>query len=106
MGKNIKIKTAKFKTAKPVKKVEYYEIIEYPIITEKAVDLITRENRLTFVVAKKATKAQIKDAAEKMYNVKVSKVNLLFDTKNRKKAFVTLAKTSSAQDVANKLGII
>jgi large subunit ribosomal protein L23 len=106
MGKNIKVKTPKLKILKPVKKTEYYEIIEYPIITEKAVDLITRENRLTFVVANKATKAQVKEAAEKMYNIKVSKVNLLFDTKNRKKAFVTLAKTSNAQEVANKLGII
>ncbi len=106
MAKNIKIKQKKFKTIKPVKKTEYYEIIEYPVITEKAVDLITKENRLTFIVANKATKVQIKEATEKMYNVKVSKVNVLFDMKNRKKAFVTLAKTSNAQEVANKLGII
>lgn len=102
----MKIRKGKSKTIKPTKKTEYFEIIEYPVITEKAVDLITKENRLTFIVANKATKAQIKEAAEKMYNIKVSKVNLLFDTKNRKKAFVTLAKTSNAQDVANKLGII
>jgi large subunit ribosomal protein L23 len=107
MGKNIKVRTAKPKIAKtPSKKKEYYEIIEYPVITEKAVDLITKENRLTFIVNKNSTKAQIKEAAEKMYNVKVSKVNMLFDTRNRKKAFVTLAKTSNAQDVANKLGIV
>jgi|GEM_PF-801450 len=106
MAKNMKIRKGKSKTIKPTKKTEYFEIIEYPVITEKAVDLITKENRLTFIVANKATKAQIKEAAEKMYNIKVSKVNLLFDTKNRKKAFVTLAKTSNAQDVANKLGII
>jgi len=88
------------------KKTEYYEVIEYPVITEKAVDLITAHNRLTFIVSLRATKAQIKDAVEKMYAVKVKTVNLLLDTKNRKKAFVTLSKTSNAQEVANKLGII
>jgi len=88
------------------KKTEYYEVIEYPVITEKAVDLITAHNRLTFIVATRATKAQVKDAVEKMYAVKVKTINLLLDTKNRKKAFVTLAKTSNAQEVANKLGII
>ncbi len=88
------------------KKTEYYEVIEYPVITEKAVDLITAHNRLTFIVSLRATKAQVKDAVEKMYSVKVKTVNLLLDTKNRKKAFVTLSKTSNAQEVANKLGII
>jgi len=90
----------------PTKKTEYYDIVQYPVITEKAVDLITAHNRLTFIVSTRATKAQVKDAVEKLYAVKVKTVNLLLDTKNRKKAFVTLSKTSNAQEVANKLGII
>ena len=83
-----------------------YDIILYPVVTEKAVDLISNANRLTFVVDSKAKKPEIKDAVEKMYSVKVKFVNVLFDTKNRKKAFVTLKKESNAQDVANKLGIL
>ncbi|MFH0905880.1 MAG: 50S ribosomal protein L23 [archaeon] len=89
-----------------MKALEYYDVIEYPVVTEKAVNEISAHNRLTFVVNKSANKRQIKDAVEKMYNVKVSRVNVLFDMKNRKKAFVTLNKTNNAQDVANKLGII
>jgi len=88
------------------KKIEYYDVIEYPIITEKAVDLISTSNRLTFIVNIKSKKSEIKEAVEKMYDVKVKTVNTLLDRKNRKKAFVTLKKGSSAQDVANKLGVL
>jgi large subunit ribosomal protein L23 len=88
------------------KTLEYYDVVEYPVITEKAVDLISTQNRLTFIVNKKATKRQVKEAVEKLYNVKVKTINTLVDRKNRKKAFVTLNKAFNAQDVANKLGIL
>lgn len=88
------------------KVLEYYDVIEYPVITEKAVDLISTQNRLTFIVNKKATKKEIKEAVEKLYTVKVKTVNTLIDRKNRKKALVTLDKANNAQDVANKLGIL
>jgi ribosomal protein L23 len=89
-----------------MKNVEYYDIVEYPVITEKSVNLISSDNRITFVVNKTANKAQIRDAVEKLYNVKVQKINVLKDRKNRKKAMVTLKKGFSAQDLANKLGVI
>ena len=89
-----------------MKTLEYYEVIEYPVITEKTVNMISTTNRVTFVVNKTATKKAIKEAVEKLYSVKVKTVNVLFDRKNRKKAFVTLKKGFNAQDLANKLGII
>lgn len=88
------------------KTLEYYDVVEFPVITEKAVDLISTQNRLTFIVNKKANKKQIKEAVEKLYNVKVKTINTLVDRKSRKKAFVTLNKEFNAQDVANKLGIL
>ncbi|MDD4049420.1 MAG: 50S ribosomal protein L23 [Candidatus ainarchaeum sp.] len=88
------------------KTLEYYDIVEYPVITEKAVDLISTQNKLTFIVNKKSNKAEIKAAVEKLYKVKVKTINTLVDRKNRKKAFVTLSKEFNAQDVANKLGIL
>lgn len=86
--------------------LEYYQVIEYPVITEKTVNLISADNKITFVVNKAATKQEIKTAVEKLYNVKVESVNILFDRKNRKKAFVKLKKGFNAQDLANKLGIL
>ncbi len=88
------------------KTLEYYDVVEYPVITEKAVDLISTQNRLTFIVNKKSTKREIKEAVEKLYSVKVKTINTMIDRKNRKKALVTLNKSSNAQDVANKLGIL
>jgi len=47
-----------------------------PLITEKATSL-KEENKYAFEVANKATKTQIKEAVEKAFKVKVSKVNVV-----------------------------
>ena len=53
----------------------YRDIIKAPIITEKSADLQQNNNAVTFSVDVKANKYQIKDAIEKIFNVKVEKVN-------------------------------
>ncbi|MBS3062078.1 MAG: 50S ribosomal protein L23 [Candidatus Diapherotrites archaeon] len=82
------------------------EIIFYPLITEKAVGMIEKENKLAFVVSDSASKDKIKKAVQDVYAVKVSDVNLIRDRKGRKKAFVRLDKAFKASDVAIKLGVI
>ena len=54
----------------------YYDIIVAPVITEKAT-LASEHNKVLFKVAGKATKPQIKEAVEKLFDVKVKKVNTL-----------------------------
>ncbi|MFW9970334.1 MAG: 50S ribosomal protein L23 [Candidatus Odinarchaeota archaeon] len=83
----------------------YYKIIKKPLITEKTFDLIEKENKLVFIVNKKANKNQIKKAIEKLHNVKVIKVNTMITTRGEKKAFVKLHPEYSAQDIAIDLGI-
>lgn len=51
-----------------------YDVIMRPLITEKAMDL-TAEGKYTFEVALDSNKIEIKEAVEKIYNVKVDKVN-------------------------------
>ena len=52
------------------------DIIIKPVITEKsAMDM--QEGKYTFRVAKKATKIDIANAVEKLFNVKVLKVNTM-----------------------------
>lgn len=46
-----------------------------PIVTEKATALSEKLNCYTFAVSPDANKFQIKDIVEKLYNVKVIKVN-------------------------------
>lgn len=81
-------------------------VINYPLLTEKCVDLIEKENKLVFRVDKEATKAQVKKGIEELYNVKVVQVNTLIDTKGNKKAFVKLDKKNSAADLATKLNVL
>ncbi|MFX0003058.1 MAG: 50S ribosomal protein L23 [Candidatus Hodarchaeota archaeon] len=83
----------------------YYKIIKKPLITEKTFDLIEKENKLVFLVNRKANKNQIKKAIEKLHNVKIIKVNTLITPKGEKKAFVKLHPEFSAQDIAIDLGI-
>ena len=56
---------------------DIYSVIIRPVITEKATLQKERENKVTFVVAKDANKAEIKEAVEKLFNVKVLKVNVM-----------------------------
>jgi len=56
---------------------DIYSVIIRPVITEKATLQKERENKVTFVVAKDANKAGIKEAVEKLFNVKVLKVNVM-----------------------------
>lgn len=81
-------------------------ILKHPLVTEKAVNMIEAENKLTFVVDTSATKPLVRKAVEGLYKVKVRGVNIVRDMKARKRAIVTLDKAFKAADVATKLGVI
>ena len=52
------------------------DIILAPVVTEKS-NMDMQEGKYTFKVAKKATKVEIRNAVEKLFNVKVLKVNTM-----------------------------
>jgi large subunit ribosomal protein L23 len=52
----------------------HYDVIISPVITEKAT-LASERNQVMFKVAGSATKLQIKEAVEKLFDVKVKSVN-------------------------------
>jgi large subunit ribosomal protein L23 len=54
----------------------HYDVIIAPVVTEKAT-VASEHNKVVFKVAAKATKPQIKEAVEKLFDVKVKKVNTL-----------------------------
>ena len=54
----------------------HYDVIISPVITEKAT-LASERNQVMFKVARNATKPQIKEAVEKLFDVKVKSVNTL-----------------------------
>jgi large subunit ribosomal protein L23 len=63
----------------------HYDVILSPVITEKATAL-TEKNKVVFRVRPDATKPQIKEAVEKLFDVKVKSVNTLV-TKGKVKMF-------------------
>ena len=81
------------------------DILLYPLSTEKSVKLMESENKITFIVNKKASKQEIKKATEEMFKVKVLKVNTLIQ-KGMKKAYIKLSLETPAMDIATRLGII
>jgi large subunit ribosomal protein L23 len=66
-------------------KTEHYDLIRKPIITEKAT-LASESGAVVFEVAMDATKPEIKQAIEGLFNVKVKAVNTTI-TKGKVKRF-------------------
>jgi ribosomal protein L23 len=64
------------------------------------------ENKLTFLVHLKATKAQVKQAVETLYNAKVLAVNTMIGVDGKKTAYVRLDASTPAIDVATSLGLL
>jgi large subunit ribosomal protein L23 len=54
----------------------HYDVILAPVITEKAT-MASENSQVMFRVAPHATKPQIKEAVEKLFDVKVKRVNTL-----------------------------
>ena len=54
----------------------HYDVLVAPVITEKATTA-SEHNKVVFKVARTATKPQIKEAVEKLFDVKVKSVNTL-----------------------------
>jgi len=100
--------------------MDLYRVLERPLITEKSTELATPRkpkmtnpdvHRYAFRVARKATKAEIKQAVEQRFRVHVAAVNTMtIKPKERgagrqrgytsawKKAVVTLARGQSIED--------
>jgi len=109
MAKEEKKKRKLFKSKEKGKRPlsqDPWSIIIAPHLSEKNIGLVESENKLVFIVNGKSNKKQIKWAVEKLFEVKVEKVNIINDTKNRKKAFVKLSPEYVALDIATKLGML
>lgn len=78
----------------------------YPMATEKAINMVERENIITYVVDMRATKKDIRGEFQKMFNVKVARVTTEKAPKNIKKAFIRLDKSFKASDIALKLKLV
>ena len=79
--------------------IQYYDVILKPVVSEKSMEAMTMK-KYTFLVHTEATKTQIKEAVEKLFEgTKVKSVNTMnLDGKNRRRGLVVgkTAKTKKA----------
>ena len=111
--KEDKTKTAEVKADAKVEKVlkstatlHDLDVVLFPLVTEKAVNMIEAQNKITFIVNDNSSKPEIKKVLENAYGIKVTKINVLRDMKGRKKAIVQLDKKFKASELATKLGVL
>ena len=88
-----------------------YDVLRRPLVTEKTSYQSGKLNQYSFIVADNATRTQVKDAIETLYDVTVERVNIINTSPKRgrrlrsrqllirkagfKKALITLAEGQS-----------
>ena len=73
---------------------------------EKATMLREKANTLTFITDKSATKKEIKEACEKLFQVTVEQVRIMHTTDGKKKAHIRLDKKHNADEIASHMGVL
>jgi large subunit ribosomal protein L23 len=81
------------------------DVIEHPLVTEKAMNLMDFQNKLQFVVALDATKPEIAEAIEEQFDVTIEDVTTMVTAQGTKKATVRLSEGDDAQEVASRIGV-
>ena len=81
------------------------KIILKPYITEKTFSMVENERKICFIVERKASKPEIAEAVNTLYNQKAVNVNTA-RTIYGKKAFVQFETAEKARDLATKIGML
>ena len=81
----------------------YRDIIIRPIITEKSMKLMETDNKVTFEVKKGCNKTEVRQAVEKIFGVKVEKVNILNTKPKTKGVGKFVGKTSAVRKAIVKI---
>ena len=77
--------------------VQYYDVILKPVITEKSMNAMG-DKKYTFFVHPEATKTQIKEAVEKMFEgTKVKSVNTMNINGKKKRRGMTVGRTAKSK---------
>ena len=77
--------------------IQYYDVILKPVVTEKSMELMA-DKKYTFLVHTEATKSQVKEAVEKMFEgTKVASVNTMNLDGKKKRRGMTFGKTAKTK---------
>jgi len=81
-----------------------HRIILHDYVTEKSMDEMERQNKLEFVVDRRANRAEIRRAVESTYQCKVQKITVKI-VRSGKIATVRFTKDFSAEDIGGRAGV-
>ena len=77
--------------------LKYYDVILKPVVTEKSMEAMA-EKKYTFLVHPEATKSQVKEAVEKMFEgTKVASVNTMNLDGKKKRRGMTFGRTAKTK---------
>ena len=76
-----------------------YQVIRYPVISEKSNLVAERHQQFVFEVAPDATKSEIREAVRKIFNVRVLSVQVL-NRKGKRKRFQNVMGQQSSRRTA------
>jgi large subunit ribosomal protein L23 len=89
---------------KAVPPADPHNVLLHPMVTEKTMMLMDRNNSLEFLVRREANKPQVKAAIERLFDCKVATVNTRI-TKDGKRAVVKFAGDTTAEDIGMRIGV-
>ena len=98
--------TAKTVTDKTIKGKDPWNVLVYPHLAEKSMNMVEFDNKLTFIVRRTSTKKDIKEAIETLFDIKVMKVQTETMPSGKKKAYAKLSEDASASEIASRLGMV
>ncbi len=81
-----------------------HAVILHPIVTEKTMMLMDKNNSLEFLVRRTSTKTDVKKAVEALFECQVQAVNTRI-TKDGKRAIVKFGGETKAEDIGMRIGV-
>ncbi len=84
--------------------MEPFQVVIHPMVSEKTMMLMDRNNSLEFLVRREATKPEIKKAVEVLFDCEVETVNTRI-TKQGKRAIVKFGGDTTAEDIGMRIGV-
>jgi large subunit ribosomal protein L23 len=81
-----------------------YNVVIHPVVSEKTMMLMDRNNSLEFLVRRESSKPEIKTAIERMFDCKVVAVNTRI-TKDGKRAIIKFGGDTTAEDIGMRIGV-
>ncbi len=81
-------------------------LLVYPLSTEKALNMIDKNNTISYIVDIRSNKQGIKKEFEETFGVKVVSINTEITLKNTKRAYIRLKPEFKASEIARKLKLV